>query len=418
MAFMTKICFVFFTFLILTFPAYAQLGLDGQPVLEKIEIHGDVGFGYDYSFGFAKVEGNKVLLEKTNYLALDDRFRNYIYIDHVNLLLKANLARVLTANISTAIVSNGLFQEPLYNPDSYRDFKVFLQDRRANIKNIWQRYLILQDINFVLKDETVDGNLVIGQHLIPFGYFNNNTLNPPIATNPLITPMSEYINFNLRAEDDTPYQNSTLTRLRDIGLTLTGNYSGFRFMAGVYNGAGPNSLDNNNYKDFFGRFDYIVPALGEVGISHWRGRHVGFKNVYAVNPGRDEFEMYRTGLHGRLGNDRIFLAGEVILSQDRWMDKTDVEQLGWYVEGTIKAEQIFSGTLRYESFADNNALKNVKRTSYYNLKRFVASLTQSFADSVGFREEYSHTWEDINETSGNKAFSNYGIASVNLLISF
>jgi hypothetical protein len=416
---MLKIIVILTVFFVFTFPSFAEIpGLDGQPILEKVELHGDIGFGYDYSFGFAKIDLNKVVKESTNYLTLDDRFRNYIYIDHAGLGLKVNLARVITANISGSVVANGLTGEPLYNADSYRAFRGFLTDRQANIKNIWQRYLLLQDINFIIKDESVDGNLVIGQHIIPFGYYEYNTLNPPIATNPLITPMSEYINFNLRAEKDTPYQNSTLTRLRDIGLTLTGNYSGFRFMAGIYNGAGPNSLDNNNFKDFFGRFDYLVPALGEIGVSHWRGRHVGFKSIYADNPVRDEFEMYRTGIHGKLGNDNMYLLGEVIFSQDRWLDKTDVDQLGWYIEGTIKAEKILAGTIRYESFADNNPLKNTSQSAYYNLKRLVLSLNQSFADSVGFREEYSHTWEDISEKSGNKAFSNYGIASVSLLLSF
>ena len=128
--------------------------------------------------------------------------------------------------------------------------------------------------------------------------------------------------------------------------------------------------------------------------------------------------MYRTGIHGKLGNDKIYMQGEFIYSQDRWLDKTDVDQLGWYIEGTIKVEKILSGTLRYESFYDNNVLKNINQSANYNLKRFVVSLSQGFADSVGFREEYSHTWEDITEKSGNQAFSNYGIASINLIFSF
>lgn len=381
------------------------------------EFHGNVNFGYDYTFGFAKIQDGKVLKDSLNNLVLDDRFRNYIYTQNVNLGLKMNVAKLLNLNLSGALVSNGLNAEPLYNPDSYKEFGKFLVDRKNNIKNVWQRYAVLQDINISVKDANIDGSLTVGQQLIPFGYASEYTITPNIVTNSVITPMTEYINYNVRTSLETPYQNSSLTGLRDVGIALAGNYSSFKFVTAVYNGAGPNTLDNNNEKDIFARFDYSLPGLAEAGVTHWRGKHVGYKNIYSETASRVDYEMYRTGLHAMLGNPNAYLMGEFIFSQDNWSDKSDVSQLGWYLEGTLKAPSIVSGTLRYESIYDNNVLKNQTQSSNYTVRRFVASSTQSLAD-IRFKEEYVHSWEDYYSKTGDKASTNFGFFTVTLGYSF
>ena len=382
------------------------------------DFHGNATFGYDYSFGFAKVENGKVLKDPTNNLVLDDRFRNYIYTQNVNLAMRMNVAKFLNLNLSGALVSNGFNAEPLYNPDSYKEYAKFLDDRKKNIKNIWQRYAILQDINIVVKDQSIDGSLTVGQQLVPFGYSSEYTMTPNVVTSSIITPMTEYINYNVRGNLDTPYQNSSLTNLRDIGLALAGNYSTFKFVTALYNGAGPNTLDNNNEKDIFARVDYVLPGFAEAGVTHWRGRHIGYKTIYAENPGRVEYEMSRTGLHAMLGNPNAYLMGEFIFSQDNWYDKSDVSQLGWYVEGTLKAPSIVSGTLRYESLYDNNILKNQAQTSNYTIRRFVVSSTQSLANNIRFREEYVQSWEDYFSKAGDKASTTFGFVNVSLGYTF
>ncbi len=384
-----------------------------------IEFHGNVNFGYDYSFGFAKIENSKVLKDTQNNIVLDDRFRNYIYTQNANLSMRANVAKFLNLNLSGALVSNGFSAEPLYNPDSYKDFAKFLDDRRKNIKNILQRYTLLQDINIVVKDQSIDGSLTVGQQIIPFGYTSDYTMTPNVVTNSVITPMTEYINYNVRSALDTPYQNSSLTNMRDIGLALAGNYSTFKFVTSLYNGAGANTLDNNNEKDIFARVDYMLPGFAEAGITHWRGKHIGFKSIYNdTNPNRLDYEMYRTGLHALIGNPSAYLMGEVIFSQDNWSDKSDVSQLGWYVEGTLKAPSIISGTLRYESLYDNNILKNQNQSANYSIRRFVVSSTQSLANSIKFKEEYVQSWEDYFSKSGDKASTTFGFVTVSLGYSF
>lgn len=382
------------------------------------EFHGNVTFGYDYSFGFAKVENNKVLKDNLNNLVLDDRFRNYVYTQSANLAARLNVARLLHLNASGALVSNAFNAEPLYNPDSYKEFAKFLDDRRRNIKNVWQRYAILQDLNIMVKDANIDGSLTVGQQLVPFGYISENTLTPNLIHNPITTPMTEYINFNLRGATDTPYQNSSLTNLRDIGISLAGNYSSFKFVTAVYNGAGPNTLDNNNEKDLFGRFDYVLPGIGEAGVTHWRGRHVGYKNIYADNPNRVEYEMYRTGFHAMVGNPNLYMMGELLFNQDSWYDKTDVSGLGWYVEGFFKAPSILSVAARYESLYDNNILKNQTQSANYTVRRAIASATQSLADNIRFKEEYVHTWEDYISKTGDKATTTFGFFTITLGYTF
>lgn len=386
--------------------------------LAQFEFHGNVNFGYDYSFGFSKIENGKVLKDNLSNLTLDDRFRNYLYIQNASLEATVNIAKLLHINLSGALLSNGLNAEPLYNPDSYKEFSKFLDDRKKNIKNIWQRYGVLQDLNISVKDENIDGSITIGQQIVPFGYNSVNTITPNIVTTSIITPMTEYINYNIRNSTDTPYQTSSLTNIRDIGISLSGNYSSFRFFTALYNGAGPNTLDNNNEKDIFTRFDYILPGIAEAGVTHWRGKHVGFKNIYAELPNRIEYEMYRTGFHAMIGNNNLNLKGELLFNQDSWLDKTDVSGLGWYLEGFFKAPAILSATARYESLYDNNVLKNQSQSANYFVRRFVGSLTQDLANSIRFKQEYVQTWEDYVSKSGDKANSNFAVFTVSIGYTF
>ncbi|MFN8576290.1 MAG: hypothetical protein U0354_05490 [Candidatus Sericytochromatia bacterium] len=386
--------------------------------LAQFEFHGNVNFAYDYSFGFSKIQDGKVLKDSSNNIILDDRFRNYLYIQNANFEATVNIARLLHINLSGALLANGLTPEPLYNPDSYKDFAKFLDDRKKGTKNIWQRLAILQDLNIAVKDPSIDGSLIIGQQIVPFGYNSINTLTPNIVTTAIITPMTEYFNYNLRNLTDTPYQTSSLTNIRDIGISLSGNYSTFRFFTALYNGAGPNTFDNNNEKDIFARFDYILPNIAEAGFTHWRGRHVGFKTIYSDNPTRVEYEMYRTGFHGMIGNKDLNLKGEILFNQDSWFDKTDISTLGWYLEGFFKAPTILSAAARYESLYDNNVLKNQNQSANYIVRRFVGSLSQDLANSIRFKQEYVHTWEDYVSKSGDKANTNFGVFTVSIGYTF
>lgn len=386
--------------------------------VNKFKLTGNTTFGYDYSFGFSKLESGKALLDKTNNIILDDRFRSSVYIDNVSLGINYDILEIVKLNLSTDIVSNNLKAEPLYNLDSYNVYKNFILDRKNNLKNVMQRFAVIKDVNFVFRDRSLDGNLTVGQQLIPFGYSTTIASKQPISSYPDITPMVEYINFNLRKNEEMPYQNSTLANIRDIGMSLNGNYTGFNFTTAVYNGSGTNSFDNNNEKDFFGRFDYqLMNNLASIGVSHLQGKHVGYRNMYALEPKREDFDLYKTGAHIKVGDDKGYLAGEVLFNQEFWGDKTNVFQSGWYAEAFFKAQTIFSGLLRYETFSDNNVLKNSAKFNY-SVKRFVGTLSQSLNEKITLRQEYMHTWEDLKESSSKNIYSNYGIFSVTTNISF
>ncbi|MEK7431616.1 MAG: hypothetical protein AABZ74_00670 [Cyanobacteriota bacterium] len=373
-------------------------------------------FGYDYNFGFSKIDKGLVSLDKNNNLLLDDRFRNTLYINDFDVTLRNEFLSILSTNVSLSIVSNGFNAEPLITIDSFKEYNKFLNDRKNNIKTLWQRFFIIKDVNFEVKDPTTKGKLVIGQQSIPFNYDSNTTLNKPVSFHPSLTPMTDLINFNLKKETELPYQNSTLTNARDLGFMLTGNYQFFRFYSGVYNGAGPNIFDDNNEKDLFGRLDIIINNF-ELGISHLRGKHTGFKNIFDKSPERLDIETAKTGLHSKIGTPNFYLLGDYTFYQDNWNDKTVVDKNGWYVELVGKAEKIVSGSLRFENFYDSNVLLNKEKNVNYNIKRFVANFSQNIGPNIISKQEYSHTWEDLNE-SKNKYMVNYGIASVNLQFIF
>lgn len=374
----------------------------------------NINFGYDYDFGYSKIDNGKVQKDKNNNIILDDRFRNTVYIESILMSSKARFSDLLELNISGELISNGLNSEALYNIDNYRNFNTFLSDRANSLKNIWYRVGTIQDVNFIIKDSSVDGNLVVGQQSIPFGYSSTSN-DRKISKFPIITTMTEYINFNLKGLEDTPYQNSTMSDIRDVGVTLSGNYTGFKFASGIYNGTGPNMLDNNNEKDYFFRVDYTTRFF-ELGASHLRGKHVGYKNALAFSPERKDFEMYKSGVHSKLGNKDFYIAGEFILNQEKWSDNTSTDQYGWYVESFLNLKDILYANVRYDSFYDTNVLKNSNK-AMYNLKRFSASMYQNLASNIRLKQEYTHTWEDLNN-SNEKTFSNYGLVSVTTQLSF
>lgn len=380
------------------------------------EVKTNFSFGYDYNFGFAKVDSGKVLKEKNDTLTLDDRFRNTLYVNDFDLIVKNTFFDIVKTTVSTSVVSTGFNAEPLLNVDAYRNYNSFLNDRKNNLKNLWQRFLIIKDVQFEIKDPTTNGNMIIGQQLIPFGYNSESTLNKPVSNYPILTPMTEYINFNLREDNSLPYQNSTMSDIRDIGFSLNGNYPYFRFNAGLYNGSGPNTFDDNNEKDLFGKADLILGNF-ETGISHLRGKHIGYKNIYDNAPKRDELELAKTGFHGKLGDKNAYLQGEYILAQDNWSDKTIIDKNGWYIEGVVKAEDVFSGSLRFETFYDNNVLKNKEKNVNYNIKKVVGSFAQNIGPNIISKQEYSHIWEDLSD-SGKKSTVNYGIITANLQFKF
>lgn len=392
---------------------------DYLSLLSSTSLNGNLSLGYDYSFSLSDIQNGKVNKLSNSYLGLDNRFNSSIYINNADISLSSTFLKLLSVNFSTSLVSREFIDEPLVNYQSYQDFKIFLDNRKKNIATVWQRYGIIKDLNIAIKDPNVDGSLIIGQQLIPFGYTDKNkTLNMPITSNPIITPMIEYINYNLLSSTDTPYQNSSLTNVRDVGVTLTGTYSFFRFMTGTYNGSGSNTFDDNNQKDIFGRFDLIAPELGEIGISHWRGRHISYKSIYTENAERNEFEMYKTGIHSKLGDDNLYLLGEFVLSNDRYLNDTKIDQYAWYITGGGNLWSIFDLTLRFESFYDNNVLKVKSDLTNYNIKRLVAGFQESLSKNINLKQEYTHTWEDVSSNSTNKVQSNYGIFSANLIFSF
>lgn len=411
-------------FICLTSKAYANtpsnpfdpFNKDNKKNQNDFELKTNFSFGYDYNFGFAKVDGGRVLKEKTDILTLDDRFRNTLYVNDFDLIVKNTFFDIVKTTISTSVVSSGFNAEPLANIDSYRKYNDFLSDRKNNLKNLWQRFFIIKDVQFEIKDPTTNGNLIIGQQLIPFGYTSEYFLNKAVSSYPILTPMTEYINFNLRKDNSTPYQNSAMTDIRDIGFSLNGNYPNIRFTAGLYNGSGSNTFDDNNEKDLFGKADLIFGSF-ELGGSYLRGKHVGFKNIYDISPKRDEIDLSKLGLHGKIGGKDLYVQGEYLLAQDIWSDKSIVDKNGWYVEGVMKADDIFSIAGRFETFYDNNVLKNLDKNINYNIKKVVGNLSQNIGPNIISKEEYSHIWEDLSE-SGKKTTVNYGIVSANLQFKF
>ncbi len=108
---------------------------------------------------------------------------------------------------------------------------------------------------------------------------------------------------------------------RDIGVTVSGEFSILEYNLGVFNGSGMNRVDTNEQKDIVGRlrihpFDFLV-----IGVSQYMGDQRPLASAVSVN--RD-----RTGVDVFFSKEPVFLKGEYIFARD-----DQDERSGWYVRG-------------------------------------------------------------------------------------
>ena len=254
--------------------------------------------------------------------------------------------------------------------------------------------------------------------MIPFNFQDSTFLYQPLAIHPRFTPVTEYINYNILSSDDIPYQNSTLTHDRDIGLTLSGNYPYFNFATGVYNGNGTNTWDNNNAKDIFGKVGAYFGNYGEFDVSHRRGQNVVSKKFSSND--KIISERVQTGFLLRFGQPFLYCLGEYILSYDRWDDSTSIDQAGWYVSLIGKLSPTTSLYGRYDTFMDNNPLKKIDASGdYYKIQELTFGLKQTLYENIALQGEYSYGWENFDTLNTDKqASAQYGQFIINAKVGF
>jgi phosphate-selective porin OprO/OprP len=95
---------------------------------------------------------------------------------------------------------------------------------------------------------------------------------------------------------------------RDIGVAINGEFSGIKYILGVFNGSGINKADFNDQKDIAGRLVFSPDSFPVFGLSHYIGRYSPLPNAPFV-------KRNRTGIDEFFVHGRLALKGEYILAR-------------------------------------------------------------------------------------------------------
>ena len=186
----------------------------------------------------------------------------------------------------------------------------------------------------VLLDANIDYNLYsfanirIGQFYVPFGMENTTS-----------DSFMDIINRSQVTEKLVPGRDIG-AQGRDIGLQVSGDTNFGKenkilgYMIGVFNGAGMNLDDDNEYKDFAGRI-LVFPIKGlSVGLSGYNGKY-GTTNV----------DKLRAGAEATYTLEGMSLKAEYVSGKDGAMEK-----YGWYAQAGYKFIPTVETILKYDSY--------------------------------------------------------------------
>jgi hypothetical protein len=196
----------------------------------------------------------------------------------LELRLGQSFASTVDAEISAALRQR--IDQPLANPElyqAYQDRIAWSQKGGVGLNPLYTAQI--EDAFVTIHDPERNGELKVGQFLVPFGITDYLSVSPPVAVSPVDTPMTQV----LSAQGQGVYQGSGI-RWRDVGTVISGNAGGFPYAAGIFNGAGPNRLDDNGEKDLFARLDWAASPTDLLGVSGMWGQDQVFPKGFS-DPG-------------------------------------------------------------------------------------------------------------------------------------
>jgi hypothetical protein len=185
---------------------------------------------------------------------------------------------------------------------------------------------------------------------------------------------------------------------RDIGIQASGSILRIenRYLVDYYlavlNGAGINTLDNNQSKDFAGRLVLHPFKVLDIGGSYYNGY-----DVFTSSPTRSQNRI-RIGGEFALNLDQLSVKGEWIQGKDG--NVNPIIHQGWYLQGSYFIwPRHLQGVFRYDTYDPNTALsKHAMASTYY-----VFGLNYFF--NVWTKLQVDYSWRTENPSINNNVFN-------------
>ncbi len=281
--------------------------------------------------------------------------------------------------------------EPITNGDQEDAFQQRQQWRLHGYSGQKPLYFgEIADAYLAMTDPTRHGGMELGQFRIPFTFGSFSTLEPPLAIAPEETPMTDLI----AARGAVDYQPSTLVWRRDIGIMLFGQGNNGTYMFGVFNGSGPNRLDDNGDKDLFARLDWKPAPNQGLGVSTLVGNDVGYPGglapTAAVSPVPVQRRMY--GVHAFFDLFRIHVKAEWLQSFEVGLDHAP--RRGWYVDldGPLSSsDDVYA---QYSDYTDPSTPIGPP----YHSNQVAIGEAHEFAPGLKWRTEMLWRWEQLGKS--------------------
>lgn len=197
--------------------------------------------------------------------------------------------------------------------------------------------------------------LSIGQQKIPFSQEN-------LASSPKLETInrSQVVEAMVaRGADVIGNQNG-----RDIGIQASGSilpvkagYNLVDYAFGIFNGAGINSGDTNEQKDFIGRLLYHPFKEWSVGGSYYAGR---YSLTTSAATFRTKDDRDRIGVEFAYLKDILSLKGEYIKGNDGATNRD-----GWYLQaGYFFIPKKFQGVFKFDTYDSDTKIEKNEKNVY------------------------------------------------------
>jgi phosphate-selective porin OprO/OprP len=152
---------------------------------------------------------------------------------------------------------------------------------------------------------------------------------------------------------------------RDIGIQLSGSLIALEgrhlvdYYLALLNGAGINTVDNNQSKDIAGRLLLHPVKLLDLGFSYYNGY-----DRFISSPTKNQ-ERIRWGSEFAINYNLFTLKGEYIWGQEG--NSNPIVHAGWYLQGTYFLwPKHLQGVFRYDTYdPDLNKSKSLETSTYY-----------------------------------------------------
>jgi phosphate-selective porin OprO and OprP len=185
---------------------------------------------------------------------------------------------------------------------------------------------------------------------------------------------------------------------RDIGLMVNGSLIRFenRFLADYYlalvNGAGINTLDNNQFMGLGGRLVFHPFKIFDIGASYYNGF-----DIFTSSPNKNQ-KRSRLGTEFTLNYNLLAIKGEWI--QGKEGNSNPIVHQGWYLQGSYFLwPKHLQCVFRYETYNPNTVQSKDLETSTY----YILGFNFLFNDWTKLQVDYS--WRTENPGIRNNLFT-------------